>query len=296
MVQTRNIAKRQKVEECTSCVESVLFNSDSLFKIASHLPAEGLLNLALTCRRFGAPTRSSEVGGDISLSLIEETARRIVQDSATEEQRNALPGYDGYNWLGKYNYLQLLRMPLKFDQLVGQHIEYVEGNKSRVFNRQGSWATAFSNNIMMAGKHYASFEVYNSRCLYVGVMRPGEAMQSTSANPLQSVFFEHFTQRMESEQYNNTVNCCMYDTYYGFCHSQDWSEDNIVRTVWGGMEILSGSYKIGMLLDLDEGTLSVYNNGRKLGVMKRGLAGQYCWVVSLSETQVTIKRRKVPAS
>ena len=45
MVQTNNVAKRQKVEECTSCMELVLFNSDSLFKIASYLPADGLLNL-----------------------------------------------------------------------------------------------------------------------------------------------------------------------------------------------------------------------------------------------------------
>ena len=74
MVQTRNIAKRQKTEECTSCMECVMFNIDSLFKIASYLPADGLLNLALTCRRFGI--------GDDSLSLVEETARRIVQDVA----------------------------------------------------------------------------------------------------------------------------------------------------------------------------------------------------------------------
>ena len=56
MVQTSNIATRQEVEEeCTSRAdleESVLFNSDSLFKIASYLPADGLLNLALTCRRL----------------------------------------------------------------------------------------------------------------------------------------------------------------------------------------------------------------------------------------------------
>jgi len=52
---------------------------------------------------------------------------------------------------------------------------------------------------------------------------------------------------------------------------------------------------IGMLLDLDKGTLSVYKNGRKLGVMKRGLAGPYCWVVSTHEdVQVTIKRGSVP--
>ena len=65
----------------------------------------------------------------------------------------------------------------------------------------------------------------------------------------------------------------------------------------GREEGFPGSCKIGMLLDLDEGTLSVYKNGRKLGVMKRGLAGQYCWVVSLRSggSQVTIKRGTVPA-
>src|SRR5210317_218808 len=129
MAQTRNVAKRQKVEECTSCMESVLFNSDSLFKIASYLPAEGLLNLALTCRRFGIAQSGSD--GDNILSLVEETARRIVQNIATDEEMAALPGYDEDNyWLSKYNYLQLLRAPLTFDQLAGS-IGYVEGNKSR---------------------------------------------------------------------------------------------------------------------------------------------------------------------
>ena len=75
----------------------------------------------------------------------------------------ALPGYDGgeHNWLSKYNYLQSLRVPLTFDQLVGP-IDYLEGEKSCVINHDtssGGWANAFSNNIMMAGKHYASFEV-----------------------------------------------------------------------------------------------------------------------------------------
>ena len=96
MVLTRNVAKRQKVEECTSCMESVMFNSDSLFKIASYLPADGLLNLALTCRRFGvAQLSSDDRDGDSSLSLIEETAHRVVQNIATEEEMAALPGYDG---------------------------------------------------------------------------------------------------------------------------------------------------------------------------------------------------------
>ena len=57
------------------------------------------------------------------------------------------------------------------------------------------------------------------------------------------------------------------------------------------MESISSGDEIGMLLDLDEGTLSVYKNGRKLGVVEKGLAGPYCWVVSLYVgTQITIKR------
>ena len=298
MVLTRHVAKRQRVEECTSCMESVLFNSDSLFKIASYLPADGLINLALTCTRFGVG------GGDSSLSLVEETARRIVHDVATEEEMATFPNYDEDNWLSKYNYLQSLRAPLTFDQLLGQQIEYVDGNKSRVAYDNNSYmmAIAFSNNIMMAGKHYVSFEVYreNGRPnLLVGVMRPGEAGQSASYNPLLRSFFNHFTQREGSLQYNNNINCCIYDTFDGCCFSHDWDHNSVPSSQnWDGHENLSFPCKIGMLLDLDEGTLSVYKNGRKLGVMKRGLSGHYCWVVVLVQpgSQVTIKREQLPES
>ena len=292
MALTNNVAKRQKTEECTSCMELVLFSSDSLFKIASYLPADGLLNLALTCRRFCFAPACGD--GDDSLSLIDETARRVVQHIATEQERAALPEYDEDNWLCKYNYLRLLRMPLTFDQLVGP-IYYVEGNKSCVAGN-GRWATAFSNNIMMAGKHYVSFEGYYETDLLLGVMRPGEAMQSAKGDPLLPGFFDHFTQRKESRQYNNSVNCCIYSAYNGYCWSHDWGEVNSDRETWDGMEALSSPCKIGMLLDLDEGTLSVYKNGSKLGVMKRGLAGHYCWVVVIGGIKVSIKRGTVPSS
>ena len=56
----------------------------------------------------------------------------------------------------------------------------------------------------------------------LGVMRPGEAMQSAKGGPLHSDFYEHFTQRKGSRQYNNSVNCCMYNAYDGACWSSDW--------------------------------------------------------------------------
>ena len=277
-------------------MELALFNSDILLKIATYLPVDGLRQLSLTCRRLG-------IGCDDSLSLIEETARRVVQDIATEEEMAALPAYDRDNWLCKYNFLLSVRIPLAFDQLVGP-VDYVDGNKNRVSKGHVDWpsATAFSNNIMMAGKHYVSFETCftNNRGigLFVGVMRPGEAMQTANGSPLNQSFYEHFTQRQGSVQYNNSINCCMYESFHGSCFSHDWGEGNADRKTWNGMEGFSGSCTIGMLLDLDVGTLSVYKNGRKLGVMKRRLTGQYCWAVAMKErgSQVTIKRGTVPAS
>ena len=51
---------------------------------------------------------------------------------------------------------------------------------------------------------------------------------------------------------------------------------------WNGMErTFETSFKIGLELDLDEGTLDVYKNDRRLGTMRSGLVGEYCWVVTL---------------
>ena len=89
----------------------------------------------------------------------------------------------------------------------------------------------------------------------------------------------------------------MYRASDGHCWSSDWRDHGPVfigGETWDGMERTSFPCKIGVLLDLDEGTLSVYKNGRKLGIMKRGLAGHYCWVVStIHVTKVTIKRGTV---
>ena len=50
---------------------------------------------------------------------------------------------------------------------------------------------------------------------------------------------------------------------------------------WEGQEeTQEASFKIGLELDLNEGTLVVYKNDRRLGTMMSGLAGEYCWVVT----------------
>ena len=312
-----NFAKRQKIEEGastpkqgasqTSCIELVLFNSDSLFKIASYLPATDLLNLALTCKRFGVAAESdNNVSGDESLSLIEETARKIVQEIiiTTGEER---PRNEGESWLANYHYLQSV---VVFDQLNSDNFEYVEGNKSCININSSVLATAFSNNIMKTGRHFVSFDA-STRFFFVGAMRPGTLINRTeNLNPIQPADFfrdffrQNFSQSTESLVYNtnNSIHCCLFYGRDGACYSSHWHENNVgnsTRDVTWMESFIALGGEVGMLLDLDEGTLSAYQNGQSLGVMKRGLRGHYCWAVSILGTpgvgaHVTIKREKVP--
>ena len=279
--------------------EAVLFNSDTLSKIILYLPSIDLLNLALTSKRFSVSNNTNDV------SIIEESARIAIREIATEDELATLPYYNGENLLADYHYLQLLRAPLAFDQLV-EGAEYVnKADKSCVTYRKtnkSGLATAFSNSILRAGKHYATFGLDSSQRgdrgtigVIVGLMRPGKATHKASGLPLHEDFFQNYSRNMVHGECNNSIQCCLYNSDNANCIVSDWKGSTKVE-YWDGLERNSDG-EIGMLLDLDEGTLSVYKNGRKLGVMKRGLAGPYCWVVSLFRgVQVTIKRGTIPPS
>ena len=320
MMIIRNKNDNNKKQKVNNDKEGVLFNTDTLSKITSYLPSTDLLNLGLTSKRFSAPFQSN----NDKPSLIEESARIAVQDIATEEQLAVLPYYQGSSSLEVNHHLQLLRGPLTFDQLVGA--EYVEKeDKSCVkylpilsiesimidnygYKNEMNYCigTAFSNNIMAGGKHYATFKTYQPPStiskihhpyelgrVLVGVMRPGEVNAFARDVPFLKDFYENFHRHTYK---NNGIQCCMYDTGLGDCISSDWIDRLSVDT-WERSVIMIPGDEIGMLLDLDEGMLTVYKNGRKLGVMRRGLAGPYCWVVSMFEgAQVTIQRGTIPPS
>jgi len=134
-------------------------------------------------------------------------------------------------------------------------------------------------------------------------MRPGQANENARGSPFFEPFYQNFTERLDNREcnYENGIECCMQSTHTGKCLPSDWPTDASNRLThsiddWEGMETMSSGDEVGMLLDLDEGTLSVYKNGRKLGVMKRGLAGPYCWAVSMfTGAQITIKRGTIPS-
>ena len=162
------VTTRKKLK--TATVESALFNADVVFLLAGLVGAEDLCQLSLTCNALGGERPSH--GG---LSLVEEAARRQI-DAASDDEKAALPRFDGESWVELYRHLLMLRSKLTFDQLIGDHIEHCDGDASTVrgLGEGYDWAAAIcSKHIMRAGKHYAKFPRRQSFTSgYMGLIRP----------------------------------------------------------------------------------------------------------------------------
>jgi len=252
---------------------------------------------------------------------MEVAAHTILLASATKDERNALPRLEDESWIGLYHeFLSVFRLPLQFDKLVGVECNYVDStstDKTKVCsNRLGNQlknCTTICNNIMRAGKHSVSFDVTNdgdrrSYGIACGIMRP-TTKNITSLTSCQPVYDD--LSRFSLKDYgrlhcNNNVDCCLMNTFLGrgFIRKRwkkwEYSEllamdeeqrlqaerqNNPQNYQWEGMEwIREASFKIGLVLDLDEGTLDVYKNDRRLGTMMSGLVGEYCWAITLTCT------------
>ena len=87
---------------------------------------------------------------------------------------------------------------------------------------------------------------------------------------------------------------CFYSTGDGFRHPAEGDADE-----WEGRQLAQDQGdRIGMLLDLDQGSMTVWKNGVKLGVMvAKGLNGPLCWAVVLDNGEsARIASAPAPAS
>ena len=69
------------------------------------------------------------------------------------------------------------------------------------------------------------------------------------------------------------------------------------RSNWEGMQTAyQPGTRIGMLLDLDQGSMSIWKNDERLGVMQaEGLSGPLCWAVSLFQAGDSVRLESAPA-
>jgi hypothetical protein len=139
---------------------------------------------------------------------------------------------------------------------------------------------------MRAGRHYAQFTVLSGDYMFFGVIRPGwddvEGGQDHTALASYGLDGNNYAPDVDGH--------CFYRTFSGrrFPGSHDWE---------GMQRAQKEGNRIGMLLDLDQGSMTVYTNDERLGVMGTGLSGEYSWAVSLSDdgSSARIEAAPVPA-
>jgi hypothetical protein len=269
-------------------------NKDAILHIASYLDSIELVRLSLTCKRLGGSDSHND-----NKSLMEKAAHQIFNEAQVVE-KNALPKTEGESWISLYNELLLLRSPLVFDQLYGREMRYpVNQSIDYTFQVNNSF-TGMCNHTMRAGKHYAKYTKLVGEGLYIGVMRPLNSLDERSYEWLNPFSDNNWMlHQVGNGQWSGSdIDACAYDNTDGECTWINWHEESMLVTEWEGMETSGNGDVIGLLLDLDEGNLSVYKNERRLGVMKDGLSGEYCWMVYLQTKNCSIKieRAQVPAS
>jgi len=118
---------------------------------------------------------------------------------------------------------------------------------------------------MTSGRQYAEFTITeNNGAMYMGIIRPIHDW------PKKKMRHREFSAYCRGRQ----SGC---PGYAGSVHQYYYYANEDHRLEKGDV--------VGMLLDLDEGTLVVYKNGVCLGVMVDNLAGHYCWAVAIMNTK-----------
>ena len=260
-----------------------------------------LHSMALTCKAFGWRQPSSTPGGS---SLVEEVARQFLanQLQPNDVERDALPRYNNgtSSWLRILNDLERLRLPLKFNKLIGPGIAQSE-NDSRVkakLDIRYTYSTAMTDYVMRRGVRYATYDLIYDGGLSIGVARPLHDYFPDNEVRYNNLFDEGCFGGLRAQRADGWVgdvgHCCQ--ILCGICLMQwtDWVANYTETEVSGGFD--EGD-TAGLLVDLNRGTLTLYKNSRRLRLAKDGLAGQYCFFTALSGgSEVSIERGTPPGA
>jgi hypothetical protein len=228
--------------------------------------AADLLHLAVACRRFalkyiaapsppsGAAAAAPAAAQQLEMwSIIEEVARRWIAE-CTDQEQGWVPRRGRESWLSLMWEVESLRLRGAVFGRSHESITLSEGGALATMYDRDFGRTAASRAVMRAGRHYVQFTVMHGFDMFFGVTRPGWNVQ------IAYMVDGH----------------CFYDTASGTC-CPGWQD-------WEGMQpAQEEGPRIGMLLDLDQGSMTVYKNDERLGVMATGLSGASSWAVVLRE-------------
>jgi hypothetical protein len=270
---------------------------DTLLRIATSLTtATDLLRLVLTssasAQRFyftatsysgssaggsgGVPSSGASAAAADTWSIIEEAAR-LSLTKCTEQERGWVPRRGRESWLQLLHEVELLRRAAVFGRSHDSILLSEGGMRATLNPSDNSPHAAASKVTMRSGRHFAQFTLATGVRMLFGVIRPGWDVEA-GRNAYRRWRHGH----------------CFYVTYWGKCaggHQSDAAGGSIVQSAadWdtdqSGLPVVRipvEGDRIGLLLDLEQGSMTVYKNDQRLGVMvPSGLCGEFCWAVEL---------------
>ena len=261
---------------------------DTLLNIARFLPtANELLCLKLTNSRFAAKVIAAaprhgvvsavSAGGGAAAApemlCVADEAARLWVAGCSEQERGWVPRRELESWLCLMHEVGLLRVPLVFGRA---HADFTVSEDGALATRNGGdqgYRTAASKVVMRSGCHFAQFTTVKAFHEFFGAIRPGWDVEG-GANA------------------SDVNGHCFYGTYgSGMPGYRDWE---------GKQSASEAGDRIGMMLDLDQGSMTIWKNEEKLGVIQaEGLRGPLCWAVELDEVagnSARIESALAPAS
>jgi hypothetical protein len=248
---------------------------DLLLQIARHVGAVELARLACASRRFAEPPvadSSDASGGCESRSLVDEAARRWLLATCGPNERACLLWRSQQGrWVGLMREAELLRLPLVFSRLDPDAFSLSDDGCMVTATR---WMdqTAACGTVMRAGRHFAQFELVEGTFMMLGVIRPS---------------WDVVSQLHAHEQARH----CFYHTGSG----QRFPGRRPAKRKWTGIAHASKGDRVGLLLDLEQGSMAVYKNDERLGIMQEsGLSGEYCWAVGIATPGYSVRIQPMP--
>ena len=167
--------------------------------------------------------------------------------------------------------VELLRVPLVFGW---SHATFTLSEGGAVATRgvhDGTFRAAASMAVMRSGRHSAQFTVVRGITVLFGVVRPGCNVEGGAS------------------AYN-------VDGHYFYCTHSTGAVNPATAAGRGMQPAKEQGDRIGMLLDLDQGSMTVWKNDEKLGVMlAEGLSGEFCWAVEVSSQGESSRIESAPA-
>ena len=301
--------KKIKVDDDSS-FPLLSLGSDLLTRCASYLDPNDMVQLGSTSTLFG------RIQTGCQRSFVNEVSHQIFL-GASEHEREALPKYADESDIKLYRELLSMRQGLVFgtDKLDKPDKIQISETGTRLSN--GAWGTAIGSQVMRGGKHFVRFPItkqdrssHGEIRAVIGIVRPLPWKIFAIANDYVPVHIRAIhdydsddegdlegelakllrNETMSSVRCDGSdVHCCAYSCACGAWFSTNWGDTYIARggatydarEGWPGMEEMRETGEIAMLLDYGAGTLTIYKNNRRLGIVQEGLAGEYSWMVSL---------------